>query len=100
MNAKGRRFISEKGNEGGSIRWYIEGKFKGKYFGIKSALILTDCARSVELDFNLYSSKDISQRVAKVDELIDELVNFKSHLANIKPRVKKNKKKEKINEEI
>ena len=80
MQQSGRRFISDKGDEGGSIRWFLStsGAFM---FDLESSLIITDCTRSITLDFSVYSDDySVKDRVAKLDSLIEGLEEFRTAL--------------------
>ena len=78
MKAQGKRFLTERGNEGGSVRWAIE---TGSYLTeIDAELILTDCSKSIYLEFSCDNNKALSKRVAKLEALIGELQDFRESL--------------------
>lgn len=87
MKAQGKRFLTERGDEGGSIRWTLG---KDAYFNgdINAEIIITDCNKSIYLDFSYTNNKALGKRVAKLESLIEELQDFRESLlkAEIVPK--------------
>lgn len=49
-------------------------------YGFDSEVVITDCSRSVRLDFSVYNEKDLSEKYLKLQELISELNELQNHL--------------------
>ncbi len=81
MKAQGKRFLTERGDEGGSVRWHaVTDDDDYAYQILDAELHITDCEKVVVLEFSCPSYKAIAKRIAKVDELLQELTNFKAAL--------------------
>lgn len=86
MKAQGKRFLTDRGAEGGSIRWSVE---TGSYLTeIDAELILSDCSKHIYLEFSCDNNKALGKRVAKLEALIEELQDFREALlkAEIVPK--------------
>lgn len=81
MKAQGKKFLTDRGDEGGSVRWSVSLNATDDYglFNpfIEAELILTDCYKSINLEFNCYKARHIGKRIAKLDVLIQELGLFR-----------------------
>jgi hypothetical protein len=83
-----KRFLNESHAEFGSISWYVK-QGGGHYLSshavsisspsnIASDLRLTDCGHNIVLEFSAYKYKHVVSRLAKLDALIDSLVEFRA----------------------
>lgn len=89
MKAQGKRFLTDRGDEGGSVRWYV--KVEGvdsdgdaSYYKAEAELYISDCSRTINLEFSCKQVKDLDKRIAKVQQLIAELEDFKQALHKAK----------------
>jgi hypothetical protein len=81
MKAQGKRFLTDRGDEGGSVRWYVVTNASSTYSNtIDATLYITDCYKGVALEFACYKSKHIAKRIAKLSSMISELALFKAAL--------------------
>lgn len=48
--------------------------------GFDSTVSISDCSRSIRLDFSVYSCNDLAASYAKLQLLIDELSNLHEHI--------------------
>jgi len=87
MQYSGRRFISKEGDEGGNVRWNISTGEDSLFF-IEGNLHIADCNRSITLDFSVYTGVTLDGRIAKLDELIDELYLFREKLVTLERKPK------------
>lgn len=86
---RGKRWLSNRFNEGGAIRWEIEqyvftnakGKPEGK--GNWGYLEFRDCSRLVSLDFHCNSKRDKKARLKKIDTIITELNKMREALEKV-----------------
>ena len=88
MKAQGKTFLTDRGDEGGSIRWFVIEDNQTFYRQVDAELIITDCKQAVVLEFDMDSNKDLPKRLAKVDTLIAELGRFREALvlSELKPK--------------
>ena len=85
MKAQGKRFLTKRGDEGGSVRWSINtDEYSNK--SIESYLTLTDCGGTITLEFSYHTSKGYDKRVAKLDAVIEELQSMRTALVGSKPK--------------
>lgn len=49
-------------------------------YGFDSEVVISDCSRSVRLDFSVYNLKDLAEKYAKLNGLIEELSKLQDHL--------------------
>lgn len=84
MKRQGKRFLTNRGDEGGSVRWYVETEEEcGGLFGYQvmdSSLHITDCDKCITLEFSCPDYKAFTKRIAKLDELLAELASFRTAL--------------------
>lgn len=73
-----KEFLSDDIGEYGSVSWSLEVPTAGKYFS--ASVIVRDCSRSIELDFDFRDSKALGRRIDKVSKLIRSLQAFEDHL--------------------
>ena len=50
------------------------------YGYVDADISISDCNRSVMLDFNINDKKDVAQKLAKIDQLIVDMVKFQTAL--------------------
>lgn len=81
-----KRFLSDRSDEGGSIRWTLDTENR-----FNTEIIITDCSNSVNLDISFYKNKHIDRRIEKLDNLINSLTKLRKCLL----LCKKNKKEKK-----
>ena len=88
MKAQGKRFLTDRGDEGGSVRWCVEADTSDifSFMLVEADLIITDCYKTITLDFSTTSYKSIAKRIAKVDGMIAELTEFKAALQQAESR--------------
>jgi len=79
MKAQGKRFLSERGDEGGSVRWYVNTE-EDYCYTTDAYLYISDCTKRIDLEFYSDDNKGLSKRVTKLDNLIEELQNFREAL--------------------
>ena len=80
MKAQGKRFLSERGDEGGNVRWCITEGVMGWH---EADLFIGDCFRSINLEFSHNGTgKQVEKRVAKLDNLIEELQKLREALCS------------------
>lgn len=99
MKARGQKFLNESHYEGGTVRWMVSNEEtdynilrKGKD-GIESELVITDCSRSIALEFGSENPKQFKKRIAKLDVLIDELGKMRTTLLLVEEDSLRKKKK-------
>lgn len=82
MKAQGKRFLTGRGDEGGSVRWYASTNNTSplSYYLLEAELYLTDCSKSITLEFSCDKHKHLAKRIAKLDVLLAELGAFKAVL--------------------
>jgi hypothetical protein len=80
--AKGKTFLTDHPEEFGSVSWNVLVKEGFMYDGkaIRSKLRLSDCYKSIELDFFCKNQKGLTKRLEKIDTLINELLNMSQAL--------------------
>ena len=86
---RGKRWLSNRFNEGGAIRWEIEqynftndkGVEEGK--GNWGFLEFRDCSRLVSLDFHCDTKRDKVSRLKKLDTVITELTKMRDALEKV-----------------
>jgi len=87
MIAHDKRFLSERSDEGGSVRWAVD-----PHDGFKNFLTITDCSEVVSLDFYIPQTgninKHVEKKVAKLDNLIESLQLFRKELLKCKVKPK------------
>lgn len=49
-----------------------------KYGYVDADISISDCHRNIMLDFSIHEKKDVAQRLAKIDQLIVDLVKFQT----------------------
>ena len=81
MKAQGKKFLTERGDEGGSLRWFINTEGEEHAWKVESSLTLTDCYRHITLEFHAGTKPQCLKRVAKLDTLIEELQEFRESLS-------------------
>lgn len=67
---------------------------------ISAGIDLSDCTRSINLDFNVYSNdptKDFENNLFKINTLIRELEDFRKNLIKGQKILKENKKEKESN---
>lgn len=79
--SQGKRFLTDRGDEGGSVRWYI-GNSDSLFTSLDSNYVdielnITDCSKAVTLDFSCTKYSDYVKRLGKVTALIAELAAFR-----------------------
>lgn len=47
---------------------------------VDAAITISDCHKTVHLDFSMYSKKDVARKLAKMELLIAEMVKFQTAL--------------------
>lgn len=75
MKFQDKRFLSDRGDEGGSFRWTIDTQHN-----YDNVLIITDCYKVVTLEFSFRNNKELEERIEKVDNMIDSLLLLKESL--------------------
>lgn len=48
-------------------------------YGFDSEVVISDCSRSVRLDFSVYNHKDLAEKYTKLNGLIEELSKLQDH---------------------
>ena len=98
MIRKNKEFLSNSHGEGGSINWYVaEGANVDDVCGLFSNIVegelkLSDCYRTITLDFGCENINQIDKRVAKVQTLLDNLLEMKQALLEAKKIVSQKNK--------
>tara|TARA_S200002703_G_C3746226_1_gene229589 strand:- start:485 stop:790 length:306 start_codon:yes stop_codon:yes gene_type:complete len=93
MIRKNKEFLSNAHGEGGSINWYIAtGNCIDNDFNMFSNIVegelkLSDCYRTITLDFSCENIKQLDKRVIKVQTLIDNLLEMKKGLLEAKESI-------------
>lgn len=77
---RGRKFLSSRFDEGGSICWEVTQDTWKKSKDISGFLTLRDCSRSITLEFSVMTEKQRKQRLKKLDTLIVELEKMRDCL--------------------
>jgi len=77
-----KSFLCKADTGGGSVRWSVS---PFAYYGtsdrfVEAGITLTDCGRTVSLEFDTNSLKESRDRLAKIDTLITELASFREAL--------------------
>lgn len=79
---KARRFLNN--SQGiGALQCQVSRTSYGKepeYGYVDADISISDCHRSIMLDFSIHEKKDVAQRLAKIDQLIVDLVKFQTAL--------------------
>jgi hypothetical protein len=79
---KTRRFLNN--SQGiGALQCQVSRTSYGKdpeYGYVDADISISDCHRSIVLDFSMHDKKDAAQRLAKIDQLIVDLVKFQTAL--------------------
>ena len=70
-----KRFLSDRSDEGGSVRWTIDTKHS-----YNTELIITDCEKKICLDIYFNKKKHIDKKIEKVDNLINSLMKLRECL--------------------
>lgn len=93
MRARGKTYLNNSFNEGGSIKWKVLSGVHKEYKCdiINSELVITDCSNTIVLDFDCEKKAHIPKRIAKLDVLIDELSKMKAALVQAENETKKKK---------
>lgn len=75
-----RKFLNS--NKGlGAIECEIEtSSYGGNSMYVDAGIVISDCHRRVQLDFGISEKKDVAQKLAKIDQLIVDLVKFQTAL--------------------
>lgn len=82
MKAQGKRFLTARGDEGGSVRWYVKTP-EDEYYLVESELYLSDCGKTITLEFSCEKYKHLDKRIAKVNALIQEATAFRNALVKV-----------------
>lgn len=88
-----KTFLSDQHGEGGSIRWYVSPLEGYEKPWLESEACITDCSKTVFLNFAVDSEESMLDRIAKVDTLMKELAALKSNLKKGWSMSKKHSKK-------
>lgn len=81
MKARGKRFLSDSHDEGGSISWEVRTCGVSMFDSfVDGSLKIGDCYRFVDIDFDCSEYKHIKKRIDKADRLIIELTKMKEAL--------------------
>ena len=79
---KARRFLNS--SQGiAALQCHVSRTSYGKepqYGYVDADISISDCHRSVMLDFNINEKKDVAQKLAKIDQLIVDMVKFQTAL--------------------
>jgi hypothetical protein len=79
---KTRRFLNN--SQGiGAMQCQVSRTSYGKdpeYGYVDADISISDCHRSIVLDFSMHDKKDAAQRLAKIDQLIVDMVKFQTAL--------------------
>lgn len=87
MKAQGKRFLSERGDEGGNVRWAVSQSHSGCNYH-EADVWIGDCFKSICLEFSHDGTpKQVDKRIAKLDNLIEELTEFRISLKKSKAKV-------------
>lgn len=82
FEAVDKRFLSKLSGEGGSVVWDVQAhqhRRRGTT-SISADVRMTDCYKSITLEFYSATSKMFHQRIDKLETLIGSLVEFKDSL--------------------
>lgn len=83
MRQRGKQFLSESHQEGGTISWSvitISDSSSVLDYPVEAEIKLTDCYKQINLDFDCVEVKHIKKRVDKLDRLLVELNKMKEAL--------------------
>ena len=85
MKLQGKKFLTDRGDEGGSVRWHVTTEDDGFIFAnlCGAELTITDCSSVVMLEFYCYKREDLVKRIAKLDVLLLELTAFRAALVQV-----------------
>ena len=92
MMRKNKAFLSNAHGEGGSINWYIASGDCIDNCGIFSNVVegelkISDCYRTITLDFGCEDINQLDKRIVKVQTLIDNLLEMKQGLLEAKESI-------------
>ena len=76
-------FLSDNVDETGSLDWYVKDAWYGKkspHNTRESTVQIRDCYKQIELDFSYDSYEEYTDRLKKIDTLINELISFRTAL--------------------
>ena len=84
MKARDKRFLNNSFDEG-AVSWTLKSG-KDKPYGefVTAYLLISDCSKSVELDFCCENYKHVGKRIDKLDNLIDSLNDLREALVQAK----------------
>lgn len=90
FKAQGKQFTSDRGDEGGSVRWSVT---TGQEYSreVYADLIVTDCYHTVSLEFSADTARQVDKRLAKLDIVIQELLSFRAALSTAQDSFKPTK---------
>lgn len=76
-----RKFLEGHPEELGYIAWKV-GHEAGNHWTF-AHVILADCRRTIQLDFDFYDAEEQVARLRKIDSLIEELQAFRKALEEV-----------------
>ena len=92
MKARGKTFLSESHDEGGSVSWSVNTQAEIWHEArVEASVYLRDCDKQICLDFDCNEFKHIDKRLAKLDTLMVELNKMREALLLAKEELKPNK---------
>ena len=72
-----RSWLNPISSDDTGAMWY---SVEADAFSVDAKLVIRDCSRQIELDFDVYSKASLKERVAKLDKMIAALTEIKDSL--------------------
>ena len=94
MKAQSKQFLTDRGDEGGSIRWSISNEQREEWIlseYLNAELTVSDCYKQISLDFDCSKHSDFDKRIAKANVLIKEMTAFRNALVKAQQATKPKK---------
>lgn len=94
MKARDKRFINNSFNESGAVSWHVStGETDWGFSNLVNAeLQISDCSKTICLDFNVEKETHFDKRIGKLDELMTSLTLMREALVEAKAEHKGKKK--------
>lgn len=73
MQARGKTFLNNSHQEGGSITWNVDSQQEERWCVVDGDITIRDCSKAITLDLSCETLKHIPKRIHKLDTLIHEL---------------------------
>ena len=95
MIKRNKVFLSDSHEESGSICWVVQTDKDHSMsifqYAVTASVSISDCNKTIHLDFDCEKVKHIDKRIDKVDTLIAELTKVKDALVEAKGELTKRK---------